>query len=509
MKFCSQCGHQLRKQDNYCAECGAKAEQPSSMAEEAAPQLSTDQAEAQAPPPADAEPAAAEAHPASSVPDAARPVDPMFPPRRRMSGPIKVLIACAVVLVVGLIGGYAAGMYVYHPDRVIEAFQEAIEQEDANRLSELLIPASESMGRDEEDVARLAAYYRTHQADLEKAVESLKAQAAEEADADAPLRLVADGKHWFIYDAYRIEVAPYEIVVHTNMADVEVFVDDRPIGIARSDQLSFEAGPFWPGEYEVKAVYNGEFAVLENKQEVELYDDRRAEVTLAIEASYAQIRSEIEDAVVYINGESTGRSVSEFEDGLLGPLLFDGKTTLQAEAEFPWGTFMSEEIVLTPEMENAVLPFLFEEAYLAAREQVMDAVNEFLASWVPAYMTMDISQFTNITEERRSLFASDFQWMMETGQRFTAEIVGSEFDLNSFVLDGGYNGQPYRAEIEVAYVLTNAAWYYEGEEPQLSDMASFIRYELIYEEETGQWIISYFTALDGIDFSNTQAFTYE
>ena len=247
MKFCSQCGHQLRKQDNYCAECGAKAEQPSSMAEEAAPQLSTDQAEAQAPPPADAEPAAAEAHPASSVPDAARPVDPMFPPRRRMCGPIKVLIACAVVLVVGLIGGYAAGMYVYHPDRVIEAFQEAIEQEDANRLSELLIPASESMGRDEEDVARLAAYYRTHQADLEKAVESLKAQAAGEADADAPLRLVADGKHWFIYDAYRIEVAPYEIVVHTNMADVEVFVDDRPIGIARSDQLSFEVGPFLAG----------------------------------------------------------------------------------------------------------------------------------------------------------------------------------------------------------------------------------------------------------------------
>ena len=62
------------------------------------------------------------------------------------------------------------------------------------------------------------------------------------------------------------KLPPNEIVVHTNMADVEVFVDDRPIGIARSDQLSFEAGPFWPGEYEVKAVYNGEFAVLETSR---------------------------------------------------------------------------------------------------------------------------------------------------------------------------------------------------------------------------------------------------
>jgi len=40
-------------------------------------------------------------------------------------------------------------------------------------------------------------------------------------------------------------------------------------------------------------------------------------------------------------------------------------------------------------------------------------------------------------------------------------------------------------------------------------MHSFNRYKVIFDEESGRWVISYFTALDSIDLTNTRAYKFE
>jgi uncharacterized membrane protein YvbJ len=424
------------------------------------------------------------------------------------SGKIKLWAAALVVVAAVIVAAYFVGAAAYAPERTIEAFRKAVEARDIDRLAQLLEPQQDGMSVSRNDLERLVDYYEAYPEDLDQAVQQLQESIdSGEVTSGAPLTLVQNGK-FLVYDQYAIEVAPYYVTLSTNMEGAELFIGDTRLAAADSDDYKERFGPYWPGEYEVKAVYSGEFTKLAETKRVRLYGQQEQEVALELEPVYAQFESGIQDAIVYVNGVSTGRTVRDF-DGQIGPLAFDGSTTLHAEAKFPWGTYQSEEIVLTPELENSVVTFLFEEAYEAAREQVMNAVNEYLASWVPAYKNMDIQLFTNITEERRSLFTSDFQWMLETGQRFTGEIVGSEFDLDSFVLDGGYNGNPYTAEIDVAYVLRDAAWYYAGEEPQLRDMHSFNRYEVTFDEQSGRWVISYFTALDSINLTNTQAYKFE
>lgn len=428
--------------------------------------------------------------------------------RKGLSGMVKVLIAFLVIIAVSATGGYVAGKIAFSPDRVIESFRQAIVNEDIDKLMKLIRPGSDSMGMSRKDVARLADYYQNHESDLERAVSSLQTQADGSSDRRAVLRLIKEGKEFFLFDRYMIEIPPYYMTLHTNLADTELLVEGEEVATARTDDYSKRFGPYWPGEYEVEAVYAGEYVTLNQSKTVKLYEERDEDVYLQIEAGYVQMDADLADAVVFVNGVSTERTVSEL-DYILGPVSFDGSITLHAEAEFPWGTFESEPIVLYPELENAYVPFIFVTAYETVLEQVMDAVNEYLFSWVMAYENMDISRFTNITEERRSMFISDFQWMLDTEQRFTGDIVGTEFDLDSFILDGGYGGQPYRAFIDTAFILENAAWYFVGEEPQTGDMVSFISYELIYDEYAGKWIIAYFTALDGIDFSNTQAYIFE
>lgn len=483
MIFCSKCGHEAGKQDLYCGECGAKLE---GHAERTAERM--------------------EAAAASSQPD--KPLTGQTGTRRRVFGTWKLLAALAVVLIVALSAGYIAGKSAYSPERVIDHFAQAIEDGDELRLAELLQPQYRELSLTDEDIARLAGYYRKHGKELQDVIGQLQEQAAGNSVQDAAYRLIKSGKRWLLFDHYMIEVAPYYLTLETNMEDTVLYIDGEQVAVADEPGYSGRFGPFWPGEYVVEAVHKGEFTTLRSSRTAELHDKQESEIHLGIAASYAQITAERLDAQVYVNGQPTGRSISEFS-GVIGPVTFDGQITLQAEADYPWGVYKSEEIVLSPELDGEVITFQFEAAYDAAMEQVMTTVNEFLASWVPAYENMDISLITNVTEERRSLFVSDFQWMLETGQRFTAEIVGTEYDLNSFELSGGYNGHPYRAVIEVAYVLSDAAWYYAGETPQLGDMISFIEYELTYDEDKDRWLISYFTALDRIDFSNTQAFTYE
>jgi len=480
MNFCSKCGHVLEPGDKFCQECGTprnhEADERLCAAVDDDKQQSLD--------------------------------DQVGSVRAPRSGKLKLLAAALVVLAAVIIAVYFVGDAAYAPERTIEAFKQAVETRDIDKLAQLLRPGRDEMSVSRKDLESLADYYEAYPADLEQAVQQLRESIGNgESAPDAPLTLAVAGK-FLVYDQYVIEVAPYYVTLSTNMEGAELFIGDTRLDKADSDDFKQRFGPYWPGVYEVKAVYSGEFTQLTETQQLRLYGEQEQEAHLELTPSYAQFESGVQDAVVYVNGVSTGRTIQDF-DGRIGPLAFDGSTTLLAEAKFPWGTFQSEEIVLTPELENSVVTFLFEDAYEAAREQVMNAVNEYLASWVPAYKSMDIQQFTNITEERRSLFVSDFQWMLETGQRFTGEIVGSEFDLDSFVLDGGYNGNPYTAEIDVAYVLRDAAWYYVGEEPQLRDMHSFNRYEVTFDEQSGRWIISYFTALDSIDLTNTQAYKFE
>jgi len=481
MNFCSKCGQALEPGDQFCQECGTPIGSKAEESLRAGPEL-------------------------EDKPQTREEIT--GPLRVRRPGKLGLLAAVLVVLAGVIVGAYYVGAAAYAPERTVEAFRQAVESRDIDKLSRLLRPGSDEMSVSRKDLERLVDYYKAYPADLEQAVEQLNEGIERgEAAVGAPLTLVQNGK-FLLYDLYIIEVAPYYVTLSTNMEGAELYVGDARLATAASDAFRERFGPYWPGEYEVKAVYSGEFTSLTETQQLRLYGQREQEAYLELKPSYAQFESGIQDAIVYVNGVSTGRTVRDF-DGRIGPLAFDGSTTLHAEAKFPWGTYSSAEIVLTPELENSVVTFLFEDAHEAALEQVMNAVNEYLASWVPAYKSMDIRQFTNITEERRSLFASDFQWMLETGQRFTGEIVGSEFDLDSFVLDGGYNGNPYTAEIDVAYVLRDAAWYYVGEEPQLRDMHSFNRYKVIFDEESGRWVISYFTALDSIDLTNTRAYKFE
>lgn len=483
MIFCSKCGHEVGEKDLFCGECGARLERQAERVTEQETAI-------------------------YDSPQPEKPPAEQSLSRKRVFGTWKLLAALAVVLVVALSAGYIAGKSAYSPERMIEAFTQAIEEGDEARLAELLQPKDSGMTLTAQDVSRLAKYYKKHDEDLQDVVELLEKQAAGSEVQDAAYKLVKAGKRWLLYDQYKIEVAPYYLTIETNMEDTILYIDGNEVAKADEPGYSDRFGPYWPGEYAVEALYQGEFTTLRASHTAQLHDELEMEIHLGIAASYAQITSERNDAQVYVNGQPTGRSISEFS-GVIGPITYDGQITLQAEAEFPWGVYRSEEIVLSPELEHEVITFQFEDAYEAALEQVMTTVNEFLASWVPAYENMDISLITNVTEERRSLFVSDFQWMLESGQRFTAEIVGTEYDLESFELYGGYNGYPYRAVIEVAYVLSDAAWYFVGETPQLGDMISFIEYELTFDEQRGRWLISYFTALNSIDFSNTQAFTYE
>ncbi|WP_079478066.1 TcaA NTF2-like domain-containing protein [Halobacillus salinus] len=164
-----------------------------------------------------------------------------------------------------------------------------------------------------------------------------------------------------LYHTYKVEAKPESVEVTANLGPATLSVDDRneKIENAEEDQVMLQ---MYPGIYELSGKTStpfGEFAV---KKDVEIYaaGDDMHYLSLDFPESTYGFDTNQPDATLFINGESTEKTLSEFDE--LGPFPEEEEVVMYAEWTTEDGkTLQSEPFTQFDRTFFSTYSFHFEE----------------------------------------------------------------------------------------------------------------------------------------------------
>ncbi len=344
MRFCGNCGNQLTEEEVFCRNCGQRQEEVTGKTSQVRP--------VEQPLHTNSEQKTRSVSQPSSF----------FKSKR--SKVITVIFICFAVL---LFGGYYAVSKLTAPSAVVQRFIEAIKQEDVAAVKEFINEGQLEMTASTEQVKVYLNYLHDHPQLITSMVQDLKQQSElietgeQHAIGDGTsfyMNLVLDGKKWGIFDRYVIQFTPYYPVVTTTIKEADIYFNDEKAGTLNQEEDIF--GPFLPGEYNVKAVIEGDYGEVTAVQPLHISpEEQDLFVHLDWEENFVQLSGNYDDADLYINNKKTSDSVGELN--ALGPLMKDGSIEVYAQKEFSSGLKKSEVTTIKEDVDLVDLTIDFEE----------------------------------------------------------------------------------------------------------------------------------------------------
>jgi uncharacterized membrane protein YvbJ len=216
-----------------------------------------------------------------------------------------------VIVLVLLAAAYFSGKYLTSPVRTVDAFEQAVRDQNVGVLKSLILPSEQTHVNDTQIKAMLALF-KSHPEIYSQVVSEL-AESAHHPDrpslSHALYYLQKDGKKYLIFDRYKIGTTPIQAKILTNLKGMSVGI--KGVGRAQTaaqaaDQSlqSLTVGPLIPGEY----AFYGDSDKLSTTKTAEL---TRSGKTIDFSGVYVTIHSNLNGAELYVNHKDTGETVSD------------------------------------------------------------------------------------------------------------------------------------------------------------------------------------------------------
>lgn len=394
-----------------------------------------------------------------------------------------------------------------------ERFEEAIDQGRPDKLRKLLAGTGGEEPIGLETAEEIVGYLKAHPETKDEVVRRLETE-AQRLKEDSSLAFGEDeesafvyvekraGKRWLLYDDYGLGLKRYEVPVTTTYAGSKIWLDGSEAGIAGTGASVLRLGPLLPGEYAVKAVYEGKYTTLEREETVELFPlggsfDRTVDIPL--EGDYVDVFANNSFAKIFLNGEDLGLAV---EDGQrIGPIETDGSNVIRLEARYPWGIVRSEEMPIEGGRLELELPALGDED----KEKIAEAAYAFIGSWYEAYNLRDAKALRHAHPDRAADLAARFAEMVAADEHYEGEMERAEFDMDSLRMVQ-YDETEYTVFLKARVDYREAYYYgaYDTIRPDPIEDTQYAEYQLEYE--SGQWTVSGWTNVDPFEATDAKVF---
>jgi len=442
------------------------------------------------------------------------PVTPVVQPRKTsyvLSTKAKILISSGLVVVLLLVGAYFLGKYLTDEQRLLERFEQTIEDGRSDKLFDMLSGSNDNRLLNQKTADGIVAYLKSNRESLLAVLEQLNSEAEQikkngaksfENDSEtAFIYLHMKGKkRWFIYNDYELKLKRYMIPVRTNYKGTQITVDGIEAAVAEDEGSVIEVGPFFPGKYEFMSIYEGEYTTLEHRVTIPLFPMRNYEdtVELLLEGDYVNVYSNYNAARIFINGEDIGLTV---EDGQrIGPIAVDGSNLIYAEMEFPWGMMKSEEIPVDSDQLELKVNALND----AVKEDIMSSTFDFASSWVQSLQERDVKPLRHVHPDRVADFTDSIAYMLDNNEYYLGELRRMTFDLDSFRVNQ-FSEDDYTVSVK-AQVDNNEVFYYKDytPDPVPEDGTNYTEYQLVYQN--GQWLVSGWIPSNDVGTAHTKVY---
>ncbi|GGE80749.1 zinc ribbon domain-containing protein [Priestia taiwanensis] len=306
MSFCQECGNKMTEDVQFCQECGTKIETTQKESEI----LTTEKVQ-----------------------------------RQPLSKKNKIVLGIGLGVAILFGGLYMLGSSYYSQEKVMERFMTAIQEEDTETIVDLAMTEDPNLKIDEDGIQPLLSYIKENPSYLNGLQQTFVYHTnGENLGLSEEIELVKDGKKFGIFDKYVFKLKPYYVEVTTNGKGTVVYNGEQEIATSDESEFSKELGPFLPGVYQFKAAFKDDLVTLDTEKEVVLmnYSDTPRKVDLQLKGHYITVQSNVDDGILYVNGEEKGK----LEDGAmeLGPIPNDGSVEIHLEKEFPFGKVQTEKV---------------------------------------------------------------------------------------------------------------------------------------------------------------------
>lgn len=487
MIFCTKCGAEIDGGDRFCTECGHVFSKEADFDEGRSIILET-----------------------------------MFSKTQKI-----IAITIAVLLVLGVLT-YKIGETLTSKDKVVSRFNQAIISRNPTQLAKYIVSSDPNVSIDSKSIDALVNYLNKIPAYSNEIVKSLNKQSKDISISSSLngnaldvfinqtingskdlFKLKKQGKTWFFYDRYVLELKPVYIKVHSNTKDAQIFFGDDLLGTANKKDFIMEIGPYSPGIYKLKASLKGKYVNLEKSAEVDLVSDvdfsnenkRIKDLDLNLDGYEVSVDSNYKDAKLFSSGKDTGLTIKDAN--IFGPVSKDGSLIIFAKRDFPWGTVKSEEVKVSGQSS---IYLKLNVVNGDVKNTLMETINIYNKSCVEASLARDSSKLKNVSEARKKILHDDIQVAVKSKRMFIGNLINTTFDLDSISIYQKDN--KYYAEVSDLESY-KVVWYNEGTSvPETNLNEPAWKYTLIYDEKSKKWLIN--STVINKDFNpiNTKDFTF-
>ncbi|GAB4073136.1 hypothetical protein GCM10028778_07400 [Barrientosiimonas marina] len=380
MNFCTECGHPLGDQHQFCTNCGAKQESAdSSTSGQASDQPLHDQTEHRPPP----------QQPSRSASKSTI----NKPPNKPMKKRTKILLISAAAVVVVLFGTHMGLQAYFDPMDDLQAMDQAAAEDDAATFTSYIDFTDDRLL----DKQAYLAYIQTNEWDSAKKQYRQLIEEGNDLTRDitdrngSTLFTVQPDDHLLgLYTTYSLKAQPTELTMTTPLEDTEMTIDEETTTGSPDDPGRFKA---YPGTYDLNAKASNAYGDFAIDHSLEIESQQAYELNLDFTGDTYDFRTNHKDAILFINGEETGQKLGELDE--LGPIPDDSDIKMHAEWTTPDGDVIKSNTV-TPDDNKmfGVIPFSFaenEDTNKHARNTILD----FRSDYEKALNSKDYSQIAS------------------------------------------------------------------------------------------------------------------
>ncbi|EEL50592.1 zinc ribbon domain-containing protein [Bacillus mycoides] len=374
---------------------------------------------------------------------------------RPLSKKEKIYFYTSLIFIAVIFGVHLFISSLFSPMAVVEEFEKAILDKDAKHLVSIINRGQKTYSISEKEAASYISYL-TKENNFKTIDNQLKMQANELDNSQEFVPTPTTDKHgnqlvmlnkdykkkWLFYDQYYLEFYPFSLTVSSNLPNTEVFVNDKKATKIKEAKKPMSVGFVFPGEYRFKGTFKSEYGDITKEENINLTvgNGNSFSVYLQLDGQYVSISSNHDDAILFVNGKSTGLKVNETES--FGPVKTDGSIKLHAERNVNGKTIKTDVIPVT-DKSRIDLAFEEEDDYIATStdtkfDEVAQFMNDFYISGVQAINSRNISVVEAYHDPSGTSLGEAKEYLKSIEKRgITEEFISmSLIDLQE--VEGGY-----------------------------------------------------------------------
>lgn len=225
----------------------------------------------------------------------------------------------------------------YKPIKTVEAFNEAVENNDTETLKQLMKPDEKDAEVNKESLSAFSKYLQANNESYQVIKDGFEKQIENDdfKSSNTQVSLIKDGKRMGIFPNYKMKVNTVHLKVKGNEDSdkVSLAIVDSDNSINQADEEEATYGPIIPGEYNIEATITNDLGKFTNEEKIDAWGDadvsfvvdseKMARQDKAIQKSLIDAGNQFnEDMSVYVTSNFEADKFTNISDELKDNLFF-------------------------------------------------------------------------------------------------------------------------------------------------------------------------------------------